>query len=402
MTHRIAAVENNFMSHHHSNISSVPPLQQCSPTSPSSTAYSITPISTPSPTNSFTRKTLTPKSALSTGSRKSTNYFSNIANVVCLFWFNDYALLETSYDHKAPTYPALFSPLTKPTNSFKQFIMNVIKHTQLPPTAISLALYYILQLKKCSPKPIIGNANSEYRVFSVALMLANKFLDDNTYTNQTWADVTHLPLKEISTMEVEFLSNLQYRLFVSGPDWAHWQSRISVWLGVHSGVCKHQDALVLQYSPTTKKRPIADILEPEDYQLNCIKPISTNILNNHNLHLHPVKRQYQHYNQQFTPTTTPITSATHMPSQISVISPIFNTYPTHSYPLKPASLLTANANNMSYSNAPSPAIPPTVYYYTLVDQKYKLNPSPHYGVLPPYQQQQQLQQFTQPYLGIYP
>jgi hypothetical protein len=292
--------------------------------------------------------------------------------------------------------------------------MNVIKHTQLPPTALSLALYYILQLKKLSPKPIVGNANSEYRVFSVALMLANKFLDDNTYTNQTWAEVTHLPLKEISTMEIEFLSNLQYRLFVAGSDWAHWQSRINVWLAVHSGVCQHHEALALQYSPINKKRPIADIFEPEDYKLNCIKQIptmtTTNTPNNYTntLHLHPqpAKRQYQHYHhhQQFTPTTTPIASTTHMPSQANIISPIFNTYPAHLLPLKSVSLLTTNANNPSYSNAPSPAIPPPVYYYTLVDQKYKLNPLPHCGVLPPYQQQQQQQQqqLQQHYLGMFP
>ena len=40
-------------------------------------------------------------------------------------------------------------------------------------------------------------------------------LDDNTYTNKTWAEVSGITVKEIHVMEVEFLSNMRYSLLVS-------------------------------------------------------------------------------------------------------------------------------------------------------------------------------------------
>ncbi|KAK0767739.1 hypothetical protein LTR75_018301, partial [Friedmanniomyces endolithicus] len=55
-------------------------------------------------------------------------------------------------------------------------------------------------------------------------MLGNKFLDDNTYTNKTWADVSGIMVGEIHIMEVEFLSNMKYCLFTSSDEWSEWQS----------------------------------------------------------------------------------------------------------------------------------------------------------------------------------
>nr|GAT48370.1 predicted protein [Mycena chlorophos] len=43
-------------------------------------------------------------------------------------------------------------------------------------------------------------------------MMANKFLDDNIYTNATWASVSSIPLAQINTMEREFLSGCNYAL----------------------------------------------------------------------------------------------------------------------------------------------------------------------------------------------
>lgn len=46
-----------------------------------------------------------------------------------------------------------------------------------------LALYYIFQLRAAYPN-IQANMGSEVRLFTTALILANKFLDDNTFTNK--------------------------------------------------------------------------------------------------------------------------------------------------------------------------------------------------------------------------
>lgn len=46
-------------------------------------------------------------------------------------------------------------------------------------------------------------------------MLANKTLDDHTYTNKTWSDVTGLSLPALNEGEIEFLQGLEFNLFVS-------------------------------------------------------------------------------------------------------------------------------------------------------------------------------------------
>lgn len=46
-------------------------------------------------------------------------------------------------------------------------------------------------------------------------MLANKILDDHTYTNRTWSDVSGLPLASLTAGEMEFLAGLNFNLHVS-------------------------------------------------------------------------------------------------------------------------------------------------------------------------------------------
>lgn len=52
-------------------------------------------------------------------------------------------------------------------------------------------------------------------------------LDDNTYTNKTWAEVSGIDVQDIHVMEVEFLSNVRYNLFVSKEEWDQWHVKLS-------------------------------------------------------------------------------------------------------------------------------------------------------------------------------
>lgn len=51
-------------------------------------------------------------------------------------------------------------------------------------------------------------------------------LDDNTYTNKTWAEVSGISVQEIHIMEVEFLSNMRYTLYVSEKEWDLWHQKL--------------------------------------------------------------------------------------------------------------------------------------------------------------------------------
>jgi len=69
-----------------------------------------------------------------------------------------------------------------------------------------------------------GEEGSEYRLLVTAVLLANKYLDDNTYTNKTWSEVSNLSLKEINSMEVEFLRAVEHGggLYTSEKTYYNW------------------------------------------------------------------------------------------------------------------------------------------------------------------------------------
>lgn len=107
--------------------------------------------------------------------------------------------------------------------AFKRFCLQVLSSTQLTESAVYLGLKYICHLLESNPS-IEGAEGSEYRLFIVALMLANKFLDDNTFTNKTWSEVSGMKVQDLNIMESEFLEALEYTLFVRDDDYKKWKS----------------------------------------------------------------------------------------------------------------------------------------------------------------------------------
>lgn len=52
-------------------------------------------------------------------------------------------------------------------------------------------------------------------------------LDDRPFTNKNWARVSHFRIDAINSMEIEFLSNIQYSLYVSEQEWEEWLSKLN-------------------------------------------------------------------------------------------------------------------------------------------------------------------------------
>ncbi|KAI8363852.1 cyclin-domain-containing protein [Choanephora cucurbitarum] len=127
---------------------------------------------------------------------------------------------------KAPSYSPLGDPISHAytaSPAFKKFCYQVLTATQLKESAVYLSLKYIAILLQSNPS-IEGAEGSEYRLFIVALMLANKFLDDNTFTNKTWSDVSGMKVHDLNIMEAEFLEALDYNLFVRQHQFDIWRN----------------------------------------------------------------------------------------------------------------------------------------------------------------------------------
>ncbi|CAE6457304.1 unnamed protein product [Rhizoctonia solani] len=138
----------------------------------------------------------------------------NMCNMVCYLWFGRRGQRSSSSNTDSVHQ---FSPRPE----FVSFIADLLATTQVSQSVITLALRYIYMLKQANPS-IRGRRGSEYRLAVTALMLANKFLDDNTYTNKTWSDVSRISLAEINQMEKEFLSGLGHSLYVDQATYESW------------------------------------------------------------------------------------------------------------------------------------------------------------------------------------
>lgn len=112
--------------------------------------------------------------------------------------------------------------------AFRHFVHQVLSQTLLSPTTLMVALYYVRGLPAVLAAP--GEAGGDeagalalfahphssapFKLLTLGLMLANKHLDDNTFLNKTWQEVTGVQLIELNRMEAFYLCRGQYKLSV--------------------------------------------------------------------------------------------------------------------------------------------------------------------------------------------
>ncbi|GAA95189.1 hypothetical protein E5Q_01844 [Mixia osmundae IAM 14324] len=109
----------------------------------------------------------------------------------------------------------------RPTPGFSHFIRDVLLTTQVSRSVVVLALLFVYRLK--IRNVIHGQPGSEFRLAIVAFMLANKVLDDHTYTAKTWSEVSGIALGPLQAGEIEFLKGLDFRMHVTSQHFESWQ-----------------------------------------------------------------------------------------------------------------------------------------------------------------------------------
>ncbi|WFD42830.1 hypothetical protein MPSI1_001480 [Malassezia psittaci] len=126
----------------------------------------------------------------------------------------------------APSHSTMGKPMPSrsqlhPSERFVQFVKNVLRMTQVSRSVVAIGLLYLYRLKLRHPS-LVGQPGSEFRLFLTSLILANKFLDDHTYTNKTWSDVSKIPLHEITKMESQFWGGIDTNASVKPEEYQWW------------------------------------------------------------------------------------------------------------------------------------------------------------------------------------
>ncbi|KAJ9620628.1 cyclin-like protein [Taxawa tesnikishii (nom. ined.)] len=118
-------------------------------------------------------------------------------------------------------------PLGAPQQTpFRKWVAQVLSATRLPSATILLSLHYLTVRMREHPKSVGTSDNQIYRLLAVALILGSKFLDDNTFINRSWSDVSGIKVSELNVLEIEWLGLINYDLHCDPTD----QNGLSMWL----------------------------------------------------------------------------------------------------------------------------------------------------------------------------
>lgn len=153
--------------------------------------------------------------------------------------------------------------------AFRKYVLQVLSSTRLPSTTILLGLYYLatrMTMLSASGRYTTGSGQV-YRMLVISLLLGSKFLDDNTFQNRSWSEVSNIPISELNVLEIEWLLAINWDMHVDSEDpqgfilwnkhWDKWQvknvemSMDSLKLTPLDGNVQRQRSVNKQFSTTS-------------------------------------------------------------------------------------------------------------------------------------------------------
>lgn len=151
--------------------------------------------------------------------------------------------VELMADYVAEMATRIVLPHNSVNGAFRKFVSQILTSTRLPSTTILLGMNYLskrVNLMSSTGKPTYderGHANiSEgeiWRMLTIALLLGSKFLDDNTFQNKSWSEVSGIAVKDLNTLEYEWLAANDWGLYVNldeSKDYNAWLDNWKEWL----------------------------------------------------------------------------------------------------------------------------------------------------------------------------
>lgn len=105
-------------------------------------------------------------------------------------------------------------------SDFRKYVSQILSSTRLPSSTILLGLHYLAErmtLLSNSGKYNYGSGQV-YRMLTTALVLGSKFLDDNTFQNRSWSEVSSIPVGELNVLEREWLTEIKWNMHINPDD----------------------------------------------------------------------------------------------------------------------------------------------------------------------------------------
>jgi hypothetical protein len=138
-------------------------------------------------------------------------------------------------DYVAEMAQRLVIPTSPVSPPFRKFVSQILTSTRLPSTTILLGMNYLARranMMRVSQKDWKPEDGQVYRMLTIGLLLGSKFLDDNTFQNRSWSEVSGISVKELNTMEMEWLTSLDWLMYVNldkSDDFKAWLGDWRAW-----------------------------------------------------------------------------------------------------------------------------------------------------------------------------
>jgi len=98
------------------------------------------------------------------------------------------------------------------------YLDRIMRYGRCSPSCAVVALIYLQRVKTKITGACVTSRNLQ-RLLLVALLLANKFLDDLYFSNKHWAKIGGLSLQEVNALELSVLRTLDWRMAVTREDY---------------------------------------------------------------------------------------------------------------------------------------------------------------------------------------
>ena len=97
---------------------------------------------------------------------------------------------------------------------FRKYVFQILSATRLPSSTILLSMFYLAsRMRMLSLSGVYTSDSGQvYRMLTCALILGSKFLDDNTFQNKSWAEVSNISVAELNAMELDWLFAFQWKI----------------------------------------------------------------------------------------------------------------------------------------------------------------------------------------------
>jgi len=128
-------------------------------------------------------------------------------------------------------------PRASVSAEFRKYVSQILTSTRLPSSTVLLGLHYLsVRMTMLSSDGIYSSSTGHlYHMLTTALMLGSKFLDDNTFQNRSWAEVSHISVGELNVLEMDWLIGINWDLHIDSADqsglpawmvkWSDWQTK---------------------------------------------------------------------------------------------------------------------------------------------------------------------------------